>query len=530
MVGVFGMVEKNESGFVSELSELNAKLTEEDRRSDSDNIVDCNLKSKNNSEVVLFFSYDIVNSTEYKSINYYGWAKVINNLFKCIRKRVDEEISSAEMWRVLGDEVIFIVRVYQEETLHEYVNKIFKIMVNTVFQIKNGELFESRDEELHKLQNILSLKAAAWIAIVNDVGNVNNNSILLDENDNIFEQYQPVAEQPGYSLYEFLGNDIDAGFRISKQTMDGRFVISYELAYLISKETDSLACLNIITYRRLKGIWKNRLYPVIWYHDPKAYIENYQKEIIFNDSFPYDAYDENDLMKEYFNNTQGENEIIRDQRMFSDPNYAIQKIKTDRGLARKLERIKSVISNSTHSRTKYVDPESMQIHCAAVCYKIEDDQIKILVFKRSEDRKRFPGMWEFGCSKAQIDKTISDRLKEEYKADFDISIDPVCDTNRSSPEPIPIALYQVNQDSASVQNVKTDKGIIVLAEIVGDFDVDNFTKTEKHEEARWICESDLERIQTEFSNAVPDFEATIRRAIVIIRSFDNEVECRKDNS
>lgn len=463
----------------------------------------------------------------------YGWAKVINNLFKCIRKCVDEEISSAEMWRVLGDEVIFIVRVYQEETLHEYVNKIFKIMVNTVFQIKNGELFESKDDELHKLQNILSLKAAAWIAIVNDVGNAINNSILLDENDNIFEQYQPVAEQPGYSLYEFLGNDIDAGFRISKQTMDGRFVISYELAYLISKETDSLACLNIITYRRLKGIWKNRLYPVIWYHDPKAYIENYQKEIIFNDSFPYDAFDENDLMKEYFNNTQGENEIIRDQRMFSDPNYAIQKIKTDRGLSRKLERIKSVISNSTHSRTKYVDPESMQIHCAAVCYKIEDDQIKILVFKRSQDRKKFPGKWEFGCSKAQIDKTISDRLKEEYKADFDLDIEPVCDRNRRCSEPIPIALYQVNQDSVEIQNVKTDKGIIVLAKIIGTFDVDDFNQTRKckevngqikHEKARWISESDLACIPTDFSDAVPDFEATIRGAIDMIRFLDSKKE------
>lgn len=69
MVGVFGMVDKDESNFVSQLSELNNKLTAKDRSSDSDNINDCSSKSQKNPEVVLFFSYDIVNSTEYKSIN-----------------------------------------------------------------------------------------------------------------------------------------------------------------------------------------------------------------------------------------------------------------------------------------------------------------------------------------------------------------------------------------------------------------------------------------------------------------------------
>lgn len=44
-------------------------------------------------DVVLFFSFDIVNSTAYKTINYYGWAQVLNLLFKELRKEVGNQIS-----------------------------------------------------------------------------------------------------------------------------------------------------------------------------------------------------------------------------------------------------------------------------------------------------------------------------------------------------------------------------------------------------------------------------------------------------
>ena len=72
-----------------------------------------------------------------------------------------------------------------------------------------------------------------------------------------------------------------------------------------------------------------------------------------------------------------------------------------------------------------------------------------------------------------------------------------------------------------------------MAKIVGDFDVDGFNQTReckdankkiKHEKASWISEFDLGRIHTDFSNAFPDFEATIRRAIDMIRFWDSKKE------
>lgn len=69
--------------------------------------------------------------------------------------------------------------------------------------------------------------------------------------------------QEEYGVFEFLGNDIDIGFRIKENTQKRRFIISYELAYILSKNIDYLMNIHIITYKCLKGVWQNRLYSII---------------------------------------------------------------------------------------------------------------------------------------------------------------------------------------------------------------------------------------------------------------------------
>ena len=83
-------------------------------------------------DVVLFFSFDVVNSTSYKTVNYYGWAQVLNVIFKEIREEVQTHIQGSEIWRVLGDEAIFIQKITDENLLCEYINKIFRILISTI--------------------------------------------------------------------------------------------------------------------------------------------------------------------------------------------------------------------------------------------------------------------------------------------------------------------------------------------------------------------------------------------------------------
>ena len=222
-------------------------------------------------------------------------------------------------------------------------------------------------------------------------------------------------------------------------------VLSYELAYLISQKTESLSYLHIITYRKLKGIWKDKLYPIIWYHDPKSYLKFYQKEIQLEESFSFDACEESDLIREYYDNREFDKKgrVIRDEKMYTEPYYALNKILQDRGLSKKVERLQRIIKDAIHDQTKYINTELMQIHCVAVCFKRNDEKIKILVAKRQETREKHKGQWEFGCAKAEINKSIAQKLREEYKQDFNIDINPVLDITRTMQEPIPIALYHV---------------------------------------------------------------------------------------
>ncbi len=470
-------------------------------------------------DVVLFFSFDIVNSTAYKTINYYGWAQVLNLLFKELRREVGNQIKSSEMWRVLGDEAIFIIKIRDEDELCEYVSRIFRIMVSTIHRLKKGDFFNfNQNFNMMKLQNILSLKTAAWLAAVTDVGDIESEDILLENADNIFERYQ---SQEGHDIFEFLGNDIDTGFRIARHTEDGRMILSYELAYLIAQKTGSLSCLHIITYRRLKGIWNDKLYPVIWYHDPKAYCDVYKKELEFQNSFTFDACDESDLLKEYYDNRESnkDEKIIRDVGMYTNPLYALNKILQDRELTEKIERLQQLIKEATYDQTRFINTELMQIHCVAVCFKKEGEKIKILVAKRADGREKHKGAWEFGCAKAVIDKSIAQKIKEEYQQDFNIEIAPVLDDTREIKEPIPIALYQIEHNSQLSDVEKMDKGIITLARIIGDYEPKDFKANDKHEKVQWITESELPDINKNYLSKVPDFEQTLKQAFKMIRTL-----------
>lgn len=125
--------------------------------------------------VELFFSFDIVNSSLYKTINYTGWYNVIISLFKEIQASVMKLMPGAEMWRVLGDEIVFIIPIKENKDFFVYTDKIFEILNIFVLKLKNGQFFDELEIDndkklLMKMQNVISLKAAAWIAIVGENG------------------------------------------------------------------------------------------------------------------------------------------------------------------------------------------------------------------------------------------------------------------------------------------------------------------------------------------------------------------------
>lgn len=186
--------------------------------------------------VQLFFSFDIVNSTMYKTMTG-KWPLIIKSLLEDIRSRVErnDALSSSYLWRVIGDEMIFVLPIRSETAIQETVKAIFEVTQKISISLKSGRFFDTltdqslRQDEINVLKshNTLSVKTAAWIATVN--------CTFASPYDSITFEY--AASTHNQSISEFLGKDIDAGFRLKEHTQDRRLCISVELACLMDKAT-----------------------------------------------------------------------------------------------------------------------------------------------------------------------------------------------------------------------------------------------------------------------------------------------------
>ena len=440
--------------------------------------------------VLLFFSYDIVNSSIYKTVNYYGWSFVIDHILERIRELINAKIKGAELWRIAGDEEVFVITIFEKDSLFEYVDRIYEVLTLCCEDIANGKMFDnisSLSNEatcLMKLQNVISLKACCWLAPVTNKQEVDNktnhNSV-----DNIYERIEKANNN---TFLEFIGIDIDTGFRLAKQTRARRLVVSFELAYLLKERSEYNNRLHIITYRKLKGVWNNKDYPIIWYYDSSKH-----NGVSFDDSFPFDAVKQDKLCAEYFGKKQ------YDGKMYTQTFDALKKICSDRQLEQKIERIENLIDAQTRNHIPYLVTPRMELHCVAVCFNQGGE---IFVVKRSKNKDYLPGKWEFGCAKANYTDPLKETIEEDYKTDFNLSISLVCDNNRKDRQPIPLAVYSVEKQG------QLHKGLIFLAQIKDGEDIR--LNSRKHADYKFINKADLDSLNEE--EFVSDAIDTLKKA------------------
>lgn len=187
--------------------------------------------------VELFFSFDIVNSSLYKTINYTGWYNVIISLFKEIQASVMKLMPGAEMWRVLGDEIVFIIPIKENKDFFVYTDKIFEILNIFVLKLKNGQFFDELEIDndkklLMKMQNVISLKAAAWIAIVGE------NVQQIERYDNLLF-YEDIAKYSKESyliaLYKKYQDTVKTEDELLKREIDYADEITYNAKIIVQK-------------------------------------------------------------------------------------------------------------------------------------------------------------------------------------------------------------------------------------------------------------------------------------------------------
>jgi len=205
----------------------------------------------------LFLSVDVSGSTAYKTRrqnleNFHEhWARFYEaffedfpQLFQSSREKAAQEAKRAlvepQFWKCLGDELIYTARVSDGAELYALVSAFYR----TAFEY---------DKEVSKKWG-LRLKATGWTAGFP----LRNSAIPSRATDGA----QSVG---GQEFVDFIGPDIDIGFRITRASRPGRMVVSMDLAELLAQNTepDSFSFYHV-GWEVFRGVFNDHPYPIIW--------------------------------------------------------------------------------------------------------------------------------------------------------------------------------------------------------------------------------------------------------------------------
>lgn len=209
--------------------------------------------TESDRKLMAFLAVDIAGSTEFKTRNAdimdyeRHWARSVEKFFDNVNGKflgsmrresaASHPFKSLDIWKILGDEIIYQWEINRNGDGRENLLSLCRQFLLVVKEI---------DETMYK-ENGLRLKAVAWVA----------GFPIRNTEVNIHERR------------DFIGPDIDLGFRLGAVTRPGRMTVSMDLAQLLAEATpprNETAPLDIhhVGWQRLKGINGGHPYPVYW--------------------------------------------------------------------------------------------------------------------------------------------------------------------------------------------------------------------------------------------------------------------------
>jgi len=111
----------------------------------------------------------------------------------------------------------------------------------------------------------MDVKGARWIAAFPSPNVTVTSQELQSTVEYLAEELENRADDTP-ALFDFLGRDIDSGFRVARHATSDRFVASVELAWLLSEAHRNQFVVGSFGYHGrhiLKGVIKDRPYPII---------------------------------------------------------------------------------------------------------------------------------------------------------------------------------------------------------------------------------------------------------------------------
>lgn len=352
---------------------------------------------------VVFLSIDLVNSTAYKARSR-QWPLVVAKFYESAVADMQSRLPDTYVWKYLGDEVIFFVEATDLSVPSDAVRSLFESLQTVVDNIHNA---------FPDTKGILNAKGSAWVANLNrpPQGATRSLQQLLSASPDgglrniVATTFTNLAIGP----IEFVGQEIDLGFRISKFAHHGKVVVSPDLARLLidhaTERSHTASRLRRIGNEILKGIWNGRPCPIYWYTDKWEAIDS---------TFNYDEIG-GDL-----------HQNAREARETTDGNY-ISRVYCDVGLEDHYTSLRETISKpgfllSEVAGEKIEVERLSEVHIVAVCM---DDDRNILTFKRPRTKRLYPDKYEFGCVQLRRRQRVEDAIIDGYRSDYGIEVGAV---------------------------------------------------------------------------------------------------------
>lgn len=401
-------------------------------------------KEENNlSGVYVFISIDLVNSTIFKTRYTQYWPFVIQTFYdivtnalgaeftyrgtspiKYIGKKEDFEnekmkTGGFKVWKLVGDEVLLYHKIVSVSELLNTI-RIMDWVTNYIIElfISKGEVFFEKDSDhLNEFVRIakrhLAAKTTMWAAYC-------GKQITLDS-PNMYYDSSNYLESTGTYL-DFLGPDIDAGFRLCKYAEKNKLIISPELMALLTiqieaNERAELAGeieenFRIVTYVVLEDIWEKRLYPVFMYCSRKK-LKNEDKSLRWRKMFEYDEVETSRLARYIFN----------DSYFLDNDEYSYKQLDTiyrDLGQYEEISELKKKFQDQIEvlgsiRNTISQENKKFEFHISCLCYDPRKKKIWI-------DNHKNHG-WSFGCIKISMNHDYYQKVRQAYLKKYKIEID-----------------------------------------------------------------------------------------------------------
>lgn len=437
---------------------------------------------RSKEEFYLFTSFDLANSTAFKTKFPQDWPFLTRTFFDVVEQKMREHFAeldhvSIKLWKYAGDEVLFYQKITSIQDCYHAAPIARRVLDAAIKEIQSDE----------KARELLSVKATIWCARTVHFrrGTVRGELGLAEKEGDC----RNLVIRDAYNNLDFLGPEVDTGFRIAKFATRDRLLVSADLAYLYWKNEGKLgtiqdfyqlahkpsALMKIVGYERLKGVWDERGYPIIWFE------ENWDD---FRHPLRYDDHLEAPLLTNIkLKNTSALNEL--------------DNVYLNRGQKERIEKFLQDIQVHTDTNEDTIELRNRrqaEIHCVPVCV---NDEGKVLAALRPDDKAIAPSCWEFGCGQLENDESIEECLTRTCLEDFGLNMNP-------NQRPIALGHFEFEKEELGAK--RKIPGVIFAVHCLSD----KTAQKHKHVEIRWI---DATNFPFKADECVSDFEDMTNLAV-----------------